>query len=176
MRYKTPDIKTADVFFEIFSNPKKTLEHIENMRTIRDQINASLGLEDTKAKVDKLLREASKKMEDAKRYEMEGRADIDAASSRLAMDIENHKVAMEKERGKLDTDKAAFATRSGAVTRASNAMKADLDEQAAAALKREEAVSSREAEVLERENAANVWSRQMTEAKKAMDRVRPNGG
>lgn len=172
MRYKTPDIKTADVFFEIFSNPKKTLEHIENMRTIRDQINASLGLEDTKAKVDKLLREASKKMEDAKRYEMEGRADLEAASSRLAMDIENHKVAMEKEHGELDTDKAAFATRSGAVTRASNAMKADLDKRSTDLVKREEEVSWREAKVTERENAANAWTKSMTEAKKAMDRVR----
>ena len=176
MKYKTPDIKSADVFFEIMSNPKKTLDHIKTMRDIRDEIAEGLGLIDTKAKAEKILRDASVKMAEATEFERKSQADAEAASSRLSMDIENHRVVMEKERGKLDTDKTAFATRSGAVTRASNAMNADLDERAAATLKREEAVSSREAKVLERENAANVWSRQMTEAKKAMDRVRPNGG
>ena len=61
MKYKNLDIKTVDLFFEIFSDSKKFLERMAEMRVIRDEILAALGMTDTKEKADRLLRQAADK-------------------------------------------------------------------------------------------------------------------
>ena len=93
MKYKTPDIKTADVFFEILSNPKRTLEHIGMMRTIRDEIREGLGLSETKDKTEKLLRDASAKMTEATEFERAARADNEAASGSIHINIKPPKLS-----------------------------------------------------------------------------------
>ncbi|MES0339860.1 MAG: hypothetical protein ABUK15_07375 [Anaerolineales bacterium] len=173
MQYKSPDIKTADVFFEILSNPKKTLEHIAEMRKIRDDIAESLGAVDTKAKADKLFREASAKMTEAKACESKVLAEHEAMASELSDAMEKHGESVDDEREKFSAEKAAFASAKGQFTRTSTALKADLEKREAKVTGREEAASGREDAVGVREEAVNAVAKQMTEAKETMARIRP---
>ena len=173
MKYKTPDIKTADVFFEIMSNPKKTLEHIKAMRDIRDEIAEDLGLIDTKAKADKLFREASAKMTEALDIARGSQADIEASSSRLVMDIEDHKIAMKKDCEAAEEAKKSLASDKGQFTKTSTALKTDLEKKLADVKGREAVVLGRENAVADRENAVNAVAEQMGDVKETMARIRP---
>ena len=172
MKHRVPDIKTADVFFEIMSNPKKVLEHIGEMKKIRDDIQAGLETVDTKEKADNLLREASGKMADAREYEDRTKADSDAASSQLSADIGNHGVIVARDRAKIKNDEKTLAALTAEFTRSSGQTNTDLENRRVDVSAREDSVLMREEKVTERENAANVWSKNMAEAKEAMDRVR----
>lgn len=169
MKYKAPDIKTADAFFEIFSDPQKILKYLEEIRAIRSTIMEGLGVTDTKAKADTLLRLAGIKMAEAEAYDSRVRAGCDEISVKMAADVDKHEAAMVEEREQIAAEReqlseavaegrehllagqerlSAEKTQS---TRTMAALKKDLEARIEKVAKREGAAGAAEVELAKRE-------------------------
>lgn len=153
---RVPDIKTVDVFFEIFSNPEKLKKSLSEMRAIRDDIRSGLDMKDTKERLEKALAAALKDraesarlldqserecseasdlmVEKATQYEEEMRLERDAVSD-MKSSLEAAKRDLDVERRKFEE---AMARRESSIEEtkaelekalsAANAAKAEADE------------------------------------------------
>lgn len=153
MKYKNLDIKTVDLFFEIFSDPKKFTERMKEMRTARDEIREALEVSDTKDKANNLLEKAESKMAEATAYEAEMTADTEMAAAELAEDIKSHKEMTNRDSDELLEIKKRLSIDRGQFTRTSTALRADLDKGLADVARREDDVVAAEAVLAERETA-----------------------
>lgn len=149
MKYKNLDIKTVDLFFEIFSDPKKFTGHMTGMQKVRDEIQDALGITDTKDKADRLLRQASDKMAGANEYDSTVRAECDKVAADLAVAVEKHEGESLRDREWTATERLKLSTDRGQFTRTSTALKKDLEDRLEMVEGREEAVAAGKAALAE---------------------------
>ena len=171
MKQRIPDIKTVDMFFERLSDPKKVITHLAEMRQIRDEIREALELVDTKTKAEKLLRDASVTMVNAKEYESGVKALTEATASKLENDIAAHKDTVSKDSRKIADARKQLTADTSAFSGVKATAEKDIDARLSAVEMKEADLAAAEEKLAIDQAALNAWTEQMNTAKETLDRI-----
>lgn len=163
MKYRTPDIKTADALFEVLSNPEKTLDTLKQMKAIRDDIQEGLKLKEMETNAKRTSEQATKMISESNKREREVTENCERQTAHLQDKIDAHEAQVKKDRQEIADGRKKLNADISAFSGEKNAAIADIDARLSTVEMRETDAQILEERLARQQTELNTWARQIDE-------------